>query len=52
MSHAGGAGSNPGVAKTSNFEVLEVTAIYVTFLETSNLFLFNQGMSGAEGEEK
>ena len=28
--------------ETCNFEALEVTAMYFTFLETSNLFLFGQ----------
>ena len=33
--------------KTFNFEVLEVTAMYLTFLETSSLYLFGQERSGA-----
>ena len=33
--------------KTCNFEILEVTAMYVTFLETSSLYLFGQERSGA-----
>ena len=31
--------------ETCNFEALEVTAMYFTFLETSNLFLFGQERS-------
>jgi len=31
--------------KTCNFEALEATAMYFTFLETSNLFLFGQERS-------
>ena len=44
---AGGLGSNPGQAdlKTFDFEALELTVIYFTFLETSNLFLFGQERS-------
>ena len=35
--------SRPGLTlKICNFEALEVTAMYFTFLETSNLFLFEQ----------
>ena len=34
--------------KTCNFEVLEVTAMYFTFLETSSLYLFGQERSGAQ----
>ena len=38
--------SRPGqTSKTCNFEALEVTAMYFTFLETSNLFLFGQERS-------
>ena len=33
------------ILKTCNFEALEVTAMYCTFLETSNLFLFGQERS-------
>ena len=43
-----GPGSNPGQAKLLrffNFEALEVTAMYFTFSETSNLFLFGQERS-------
>ena len=34
-----------GTLKTCNFEVLKVTAMYFTLLETSSLYLFGQGRS-------
>ena len=40
--------SRPGhTLKTCNFEALEVTVMYFTFLETSSLYLFGQGRSRA-----
>ena len=42
LTHLGGPGSNPDHA---NFEALEVTAMYFTFLKTSNFFLFGQERS-------
>ena len=44
--------SRPGRnLKTCNFKALEVTAMYFTFLETSNLFLFGQERSRAYGKK-
>ena len=51
LAHAGGPGSNPWpgrTLRTVNFEALEVTATYFTFLETSSHFLFGQEMSEAQ----
>ena len=36
-----------GTLKTCNFEALEVTAMYFTFLKSSNLYIFRQGRSSA-----